>query len=156
MALNLDAALEQLFRGEILSEETVKEVCERLKESMIYQPNVQPIKAPVTVVGNLHGYESDESWQLRENNEKEFPQQKFTLFRRKRSATSLFHISSSGKSSKLLSKRAQVENIARWSLKNGIFISTLIFNIQLLKNNLKLTIVSLIFLKFPLNFFKLL
>lgn len=56
MALNLDAALEQLFRGEILSEETVKEVCERLKESMIYQPNVQPIKAPVTVVGNLHGY----------------------------------------------------------------------------------------------------
>lgn len=56
MALNLDAALEQLFRGEILSEETVKEVCERLKESLIYQPNVLPIKAPVTVVGNVHGY----------------------------------------------------------------------------------------------------
>jgi hypothetical protein len=56
MALNLDAALEQLYRGEILAEETVKEVCERIKESLIYQPNVQPIRAPVTVVGNLHGY----------------------------------------------------------------------------------------------------
>lgn len=56
MGLNLDAALEQLYRGEILAEETVKELCERLKESMIYQPNVQPIKTPVTVVGDIHGY----------------------------------------------------------------------------------------------------
>ena len=56
MLFNLDAAIEQLYRGEILSEEMVKEVCERLKESLIYQPNVQPIKTPVTVVGNLHGY----------------------------------------------------------------------------------------------------
>eukprot|EP01122_Echinamoeba_exundans_P009909 TRINITY_DN3569_c0_g1_i1.p1 TRINITY_DN3569_c0_g1~~TRINITY_DN3569_c0_g1_i1.p1 ORF type:complete len:309 (-),score=51.06 TRINITY_DN3569_c0_g1_i1:39-965(-) len=55
MTLNLDLALEQLYRGELLSELTVKEICERLKETMIYQPNVQVVQAPVTVVGDIHG-----------------------------------------------------------------------------------------------------
>jgi hypothetical protein len=57
MTLNLDLALEQLYRGELLSELTVKEICERLKETMIYQPNVQAVQAPVTIVGDIHGFE---------------------------------------------------------------------------------------------------
>lgn len=56
MTLNLDLALEQLYRGELLSELTVKEICERLKETMIYQSNVQIVQAPVTIVGDIHGH----------------------------------------------------------------------------------------------------
>lgn len=56
MSFNLDLAIEQLYKGEILSELTIKEICERLKETFLYQPNVLPIKAPITVVGNIHGY----------------------------------------------------------------------------------------------------
>lgn len=56
MNFNLDFALEKLYRGEILNEMNVKEMCESLKDIMINQSNVRHIKAPVTVVGNLHAY----------------------------------------------------------------------------------------------------
>lgn len=54
--LNLDKCIEQLMRCEILSESTVKEICDKMKELLIYEPNVQSLKAPVTIVGNIHGY----------------------------------------------------------------------------------------------------
>lgn len=44
------------MRCEILSESTVKEICDKMKELLIYEPNVQSLKAPVTIVGNIHGY----------------------------------------------------------------------------------------------------
>ncbi len=56
--LNLDQCIEQLYRGEILGESMVREICERLKELMLYESNVHMIKAPVTVVGDVHGYHS--------------------------------------------------------------------------------------------------
>jgi serine/threonine-protein phosphatase PPG1 len=56
MTLNLDQSLERLYKGEILSELAIKEVCERLKESLVYQSNITDIQAPVTVVGDLHGF----------------------------------------------------------------------------------------------------
>eukprot|EP01099_Mayorella_cantabrigiensis_P008103 TRINITY_DN7461_c0_g1_i1.p1 TRINITY_DN7461_c0_g1~~TRINITY_DN7461_c0_g1_i1.p1 ORF type:complete len:324 (-),score=64.04 TRINITY_DN7461_c0_g1_i1:622-1551(-) len=55
MSLNLDKCIEQLQRCEILSEATVKEICERVKNLLIYESNVVSLKAPVTVVGDLHG-----------------------------------------------------------------------------------------------------
>eukprot|EP01111_Echinosteliopsis_oligospora_P013687 TRINITY_DN4973_c0_g1_i1.p1 TRINITY_DN4973_c0_g1~~TRINITY_DN4973_c0_g1_i1.p1 ORF type:complete len:325 (+),score=63.90 TRINITY_DN4973_c0_g1_i1:165-1139(+) len=55
MAVNYDKCIEQLMRGELLSESIVKEICEKMKDALIYEPNVQTIRAPVTVVGDVHG-----------------------------------------------------------------------------------------------------
>ncbi|GAM22809.1 hypothetical protein SAMD00019534_059840 [Acytostelium subglobosum LB1] len=53
--LNLDHCIEKLHKCEILSESTVKEITDRMKELLINETNVQSIKAPVTVVGDVHG-----------------------------------------------------------------------------------------------------
>jgi len=39
----------------ILSEKDVKELCEQAKEILRDEPNVTPVPAPVTVVGDIHG-----------------------------------------------------------------------------------------------------
>ena len=54
-ALDLDKCIEQLKRCEILPEGTVKEICTKLKELLIYESNVQQVSVPVTVVGDVHG-----------------------------------------------------------------------------------------------------
>jgi len=53
--MDLDKHLRSLTKGEILSEETIKKLCEKLKEAFVQEPNVVPVQAPVAVVGNLHG-----------------------------------------------------------------------------------------------------
>ena len=50
---DLDEILERLFRREHLSESTVKMVCEKAKEILSNEPNVKPVRAPVTVVGDV-------------------------------------------------------------------------------------------------------
>ena len=50
---DLDEILERLFRREHLSESTVKMVCEKAKEILSDEPNVKPVRAPVTVVGDV-------------------------------------------------------------------------------------------------------
>jgi len=59
MALNLDKCIDQLYRCEILPEATVKQLCDKLKEVLIYESNVQNISSPVTVVGDVHGYKPE-------------------------------------------------------------------------------------------------
>jgi hypothetical protein len=54
--LNLDKCIEQLLRCEMLSESTVKEICDRLIHQLIDEPNVVEVQTPVTVVGDIHGY----------------------------------------------------------------------------------------------------
>eukprot|EP01088_Endostelium_zonatum_P014272 TRINITY_DN305_c0_g2_i1.p1 TRINITY_DN305_c0_g2~~TRINITY_DN305_c0_g2_i1.p1 ORF type:complete len:311 (-),score=35.52 TRINITY_DN305_c0_g2_i1:107-1039(-) len=54
-ALDLDKCIEVLYKGEILPESTIKQLCDKLKEILIYESNVQSIPAPVTVVGDVHG-----------------------------------------------------------------------------------------------------
>jgi len=44
-----------LVKGEILNEDIIKKLCDKLKEVFIQEPNVVPVQAPVTVAGNLHG-----------------------------------------------------------------------------------------------------
>ena len=56
MTLNLDKCIEQLTRCELLSENTIKDLCQHMREMLIYESNVQQVKAPVTVVGDVHGY----------------------------------------------------------------------------------------------------
>ena len=47
--------LEQLQRGEILSESALRTVCAIVKEHLSEESNVQPVAAPVTVCGDIHG-----------------------------------------------------------------------------------------------------
>ena len=54
--LNLEKAIEQLSRGEILPQATVKEICERLKEQFVEESNVVSLRAPISVVGDIHGF----------------------------------------------------------------------------------------------------
>jgi serine/threonine-protein phosphatase PPG1 len=53
--LNLDKCIEQLMRNEVLSETTVRELCEKLKEQLIDESNVVILKTPLTVVGDIQG-----------------------------------------------------------------------------------------------------
>lgn len=52
---NLDKCIEQIYRCEILPETTIKQICDKLKETLIYESNIQDISSPVTVVGDVHG-----------------------------------------------------------------------------------------------------
>lgn len=47
--------LETVRRGDILNERDLRILCEKLKEILIEESNVQPISAPVTVCGDIHG-----------------------------------------------------------------------------------------------------
>ncbi|KAG1441579.1 hypothetical protein G6F56_011415 [Rhizopus delemar] len=53
--LDLDACLEKLYKKQLLAECVIKEICEKTKELLIKESNVVHIKAPVTVVGDIHG-----------------------------------------------------------------------------------------------------
>jgi len=54
--MDVDQCIEKLLRCEIIDELAVKYVCEKVKEILIEESNVQPVRAPVTVVGDVHGY----------------------------------------------------------------------------------------------------
>ena len=53
--MDIDRWIEGLKRGELLTEEEVRQCCERLKEMLIEEPNVVPVAAPVTICGDIHG-----------------------------------------------------------------------------------------------------
>lgn len=52
---NLDANIEQLMECKPLKETEVKFLCEKAKEILQKESNVQPVKSPVTVCGDIHG-----------------------------------------------------------------------------------------------------
>ena len=47
--------IEELENGKVLSEHDLYRVCERVKELLIEESNVQPVASPVTVCGDIHG-----------------------------------------------------------------------------------------------------
>lgn len=51
----LDERIERLFRGDLLSETEIGEVCSLYREIAIEESNIQRVHAPVSVVGDLHG-----------------------------------------------------------------------------------------------------
>jgi serine/threonine-protein phosphatase 2A catalytic subunit len=53
--MNIDKYIEQLFDCKLLTELEVKHLCEKAKEILIEESNVQPVRAPVTVCGDIHG-----------------------------------------------------------------------------------------------------
>eukprot|EP01119_Soliformovum_irregulare_P001041 TRINITY_DN10786_c0_g1_i1.p1 TRINITY_DN10786_c0_g1~~TRINITY_DN10786_c0_g1_i1.p1 ORF type:complete len:310 (+),score=46.32 TRINITY_DN10786_c0_g1_i1:2-931(+) len=57
--MNLDKLIEQLFRGEMLSENTIKNLCEKMKEHLLDEANVTNLRLPMTIVGDIHGHFRD-------------------------------------------------------------------------------------------------
>ncbi|CAA3015138.1 serine threonine- phosphatase PP2A-2 catalytic subunit [Olea europaea subsp. europaea] len=52
---NIDEQISQLMECKPLSEQDVRLVCEKAKEILIEESNVQPVKSPVTICGDIHG-----------------------------------------------------------------------------------------------------
>lgn len=52
---DLDGWIEQLMECKQLSENQVKILCEKAKEILSKESNVQSVKCPVTVCGDVHG-----------------------------------------------------------------------------------------------------
>jgi len=52
---DLEAWLGKLSSGTPLSEPEVKHLCEKAREVLMDESNVQPVAAPVTVCGDIHG-----------------------------------------------------------------------------------------------------
>jgi serine/threonine-protein phosphatase 6 catalytic subunit len=55
MPLNVEQCLETLKAGEIVSEASLKLLCQYVSELLMEESNVQPVVSPVTIVGDLHG-----------------------------------------------------------------------------------------------------
>lgn len=55
MSSDLDKWIEQLRNCEIIKESEVKALCNKAKEILIEEENVQRVDAPVTVCGDIHG-----------------------------------------------------------------------------------------------------
>ena len=52
---DLDKQINQLFGCKPLSEEAVKNLCEKAKEILINESNVSSVRPPVTICGDIHG-----------------------------------------------------------------------------------------------------
>lgn len=53
--IDLDECIERLYRKELLAEPVIEAICAKTKELLMKESNVVHIKAPVTVVGDIHG-----------------------------------------------------------------------------------------------------
>lgn len=54
-SVDCDKWLETVKNGTILPERELRILCEKVKEILIEESNVQPVKAPVTICGDIHG-----------------------------------------------------------------------------------------------------
>jgi len=50
-----DELIEKLLQCKPLPEHQVKLICNKAKEVLVKESNVQPVRAPVTVCGDIHG-----------------------------------------------------------------------------------------------------
>ena len=52
---DLEGWLSKLSQGTPLTEIEVKSLCDLARETFLQESNVQPVSAPVTVCGDIHG-----------------------------------------------------------------------------------------------------
>lgn len=55
MSIDADHWLETVKSGGVLPERDLRILCEKVKEILIEESNVQPVSAPVTICGDIHG-----------------------------------------------------------------------------------------------------
>lgn len=55
MKADLDVWVEQLMRCQCLAEDDLRVLCLRVKALLMEESNVQPVRSPVTVCGDIHG-----------------------------------------------------------------------------------------------------
>jgi len=53
--MDLDKWIDQVRQCQVLEENNVKALCERVKDLLREESNVQPVSSPVTVCGDIHG-----------------------------------------------------------------------------------------------------
>jgi hypothetical protein len=53
--MDIDQCLEQIKKCKPLPESQIKKLCRKVKEIFLEESNIQPIKAPVMVAGDVHG-----------------------------------------------------------------------------------------------------
>ena len=53
--MNIDQCISDLKANKILPERDLRRICEKVKELLIEESNVQPVCAPVTICGDIHG-----------------------------------------------------------------------------------------------------
>ena len=51
----LDEMIARLLECNPLPEDTIKALCEKAKEILVNEKNVQPVRTPVTICGDIHG-----------------------------------------------------------------------------------------------------
>eukprot|EP00826_Nyctotherus_ovalis_P020983 TRINITY_DN1668_c0_g1_i1.p1 TRINITY_DN1668_c0_g1~~TRINITY_DN1668_c0_g1_i1.p1 ORF type:complete len:326 (-),score=21.03 TRINITY_DN1668_c0_g1_i1:173-1150(-) len=52
---DIDAWLEQLKGGKCIPEKDLRVLCDKVKDLLLEEANVQPVQTPVTICGDLHG-----------------------------------------------------------------------------------------------------
>lgn len=52
---DLEAWIEKLYLSKPISENEIKILCDKAKEVLMEEDNVQPVRTPVTVCGDIHG-----------------------------------------------------------------------------------------------------
>ena len=53
--MNIDSYIADLKEAKCLHDRDLRLVCEKAKEILLEESNVQPVSAPVTVCGDIHG-----------------------------------------------------------------------------------------------------
>jgi hypothetical protein len=53
--MDIDNCISKLKNSKILTEKELRIVCEKVKEILIEESNIQPVNAPATVCGDIHG-----------------------------------------------------------------------------------------------------
>ena len=51
----LDTQIDWLLKCKPLPEDNIKALCEKAKEILVNESNVQPVRTPVTICGDIHG-----------------------------------------------------------------------------------------------------
>lgn len=52
---DVDKWLETVESGKCIEEKEFRKLCEKVKDLLIEEPNIQPVQTPVTICGDIHG-----------------------------------------------------------------------------------------------------